>query len=338
MKKKRLLTLLGSICLVLILAAMPFMGACAPAAPGPVTLKLVSFLPKDQEFSFGIGWFCERVSEQSNGEITINYIGGPETIPEMEQVEAARTGVVDIVVTPSTIYERILPVARCFHLTQIPAGEEREPASGFYDYMVEAHKGIDLFYMGRAMAEWGFHIWPNFPVENLREDLKGHSIANTSTSAEEFLRRLGMSLVIVSSMDLFTSVERGVVDSWIWPVSGWFFGLHEVTDYCIDIRFATAENVLYLMNLDKWNSLSKNQQEVLMDAMKSIERDALPRDQQLYTEFRQKFVDAGTQFLKFSPEDTKWFLDLYFDAEWDETAKKTGQETADQLREMVAPK
>jgi len=304
----------------------------------PVTLKLVSFLPKDQEFSFGIGWFAERVNQLSNGEITIDYLGGPEVIPPPEQPEAARTGVVDIVVTPSTIYEPLLPEGHIFHLTQIRPWEEREAKSGFYDAMVERHKTANLFYMGRAMAEWGFHTWTQFPVDNIREDLKGRKVALVSPSSKEFMRRLGFSVVIVSMMDLFTSVERGVVDACTYPVSGWFFGLHEITKYCIDIRFGTGENVLYIMNLDKWNSLSKQQQEVLMDAMKSIERDALPRDQGLYKEFRQKFVDGGTQFLKFSPEDTKWFLDLYFDSEWDETAKKIGQETADKLREMMAKK
>lgn len=35
MKKKRLLTLVGSVCLILVLASLPFMGACAKPAPAP---------------------------------------------------------------------------------------------------------------------------------------------------------------------------------------------------------------------------------------------------------------------------------------------------------------
>lgn len=337
MKRAIFLVFVWAVSLALILTAVSFV-ADSEAAATKVTLKLVSFLPKDQEFSFGIGWFVERVKEQSKGEMVINYVGGPEAIPPSEQPEAARTGVADIVVIPSTYYEHLLPEARCFHLTLIRPWEEREPASGFYEYMVKAHERIDLFYLGRGMSEWGMHLWTNFPVNNLQEDFKGHKVALTSASTEEFMRRLGLSVVIVPTMDLFTSVERGVVDGWTWPVSGWFLGLHEVTDYSIDIRFGTAENVVYIMNLDKWNSLSKSQQEVLVDVMKSVERDSLPRDQQLYKEFRKKFEDAGTQFLEFSPEDTKWFLDLYYTAEWDETAKKTGQETANLLRKMVSEK
>ncbi|MBA7669105.1 hypothetical protein ES703_77233 [subsurface metagenome] len=43
MKRKKLLVLLGSVCLILVLAAIPFMMACAPAAPGApkeITLKV----------------------------------------------------------------------------------------------------------------------------------------------------------------------------------------------------------------------------------------------------------------------------------------------------------
>jgi TRAP-type C4-dicarboxylate transport system substrate-binding protein len=232
--------------------------------------------------------------------MVINYVGGPEAVPPSEQPEAARTGIADIVVIPSTYYEHLLPEARCFHLTMLRPWEERESSSGFYDHMVKTHSKINLFYLGRAMSEWGMHLWPNFEVENLREDFKGHKVALTSASTEEFMRRLGLSIVMVPTMDLFTSVERGVVDAWTWPVTAWFFGLHEVTKYCIDIRFGTAENVVYVMNLDKWNKLSKDQQEVLVKAMKSVELDGLPRDQQLYSDFRKKFEDAGTEFLKFS--------------------------------------
>jgi len=337
MARKKSLTLGWMVSLAFILIVIPF-GVESGASPAKVTLKLVSFLPKDQEFSFGIGWFVERVKTESNGEMVINYVGGPEAIPPSEQPEAARTGVADIVVIPSTYYEHLLPAARCFHLTLLRPWEEREPSSGFYDYMVKAHEKIDLFYLGRAMSEWGMQLWTNFEVTNLQEDFKGHKVALTSASTEEFMRRLGFSVVMVPTMDLFTSVERGVVDAWTWPVSAWFFGLHEVTKYAIDIRFGTAENVVYVMNLDKWNKLSKQQQELLVEVMKSVERDGLPRDQKLYVDFRKKFEDAGTQFVKFSPEDTKWFLDLYYTAEWEEAAKKTGQDAADLLREMVAKK
>jgi len=43
MRRKKLLVLLGSVCLILVLAALPFMMACAPAAPGApeeITLKV----------------------------------------------------------------------------------------------------------------------------------------------------------------------------------------------------------------------------------------------------------------------------------------------------------
>jgi len=43
MTKKRILMLIGSVCLILVLAAIPFMMACAPAAPGApeeITLKV----------------------------------------------------------------------------------------------------------------------------------------------------------------------------------------------------------------------------------------------------------------------------------------------------------
>jgi len=62
MQKKRLLTLLGSICLILVLAALPFMAACAAPTPTPVakTLKIGCTLP----LNVGFGVETKKVLEE----------------------------------------------------------------------------------------------------------------------------------------------------------------------------------------------------------------------------------------------------------------------------------
>ncbi|MBA7569755.1 hypothetical protein ES708_11496 [subsurface metagenome] len=53
MKNKRLVTLIGSVCLVLVLAALPFMVACpAPAPPEEVSPKIGILYSKTGIYSF----------------------------------------------------------------------------------------------------------------------------------------------------------------------------------------------------------------------------------------------------------------------------------------------
>lgn len=81
MKRKRLLILLGSICLVLVLAALPFIGACAK--PAPQTLKigalmsLTGFASASETLIWdGVQLFQDWINEK--GGITIK--GQPYTI------------------------------------------------------------------------------------------------------------------------------------------------------------------------------------------------------------------------------------------------------------------
>ena len=77
MEKKKSLVLLGSICLVLVLAALPFMAACAKPAPAPapapaptepIVLKAVAFHTPGVT-TWGFDQYLERVNEAAKGEL-----------------------------------------------------------------------------------------------------------------------------------------------------------------------------------------------------------------------------------------------------------------------------
>jgi TRAP-type mannitol/chloroaromatic compound transport system substrate-binding protein len=73
-----------------------------------VTIKAVTAWPKTV---WEVGNFMkfmdivkERVAKEYPGQLEIQYAGGPEVIPNQEQVEAARMGVVDMVFTTDGYY------------------------------------------------------------------------------------------------------------------------------------------------------------------------------------------------------------------------------------------
>ncbi len=90
MKRKGLLTLLGGICLVTVLAVLPFLGACAqpapaptpapapPPKPEPITLKALTFLPGKLPTVADFPEFAKRVNERAKGELVIDHLGGPD--------------------------------------------------------------------------------------------------------------------------------------------------------------------------------------------------------------------------------------------------------------------
>lgn len=71
----------------------------------------------------------------------------------------------------------------------------------------------------------------------------------------------------VAWSEIYTAYQQGVIDAGEWPIfSAYNVGFQEVTDYCVRTEFyplVTAFNI----NMDKWNSLTVEQQGWLVDAI-----------------------------------------------------------------------
>ncbi|MFC2068284.1 hypothetical protein ACFLTP_04690, partial [Chloroflexota bacterium] len=63
MKKSKLITILGSIAMLIVLITLPFMAACTSPTPGePITLKAISFLGKTSAGADGFREYIKRVN------------------------------------------------------------------------------------------------------------------------------------------------------------------------------------------------------------------------------------------------------------------------------------
>src|ERR1044071_462418 len=95
----------------------------ASAARAQTTLRAVGFIPKnDPVMTMANAWVSE-VNAKLSGKLRINYVGGSEVITRFQQPEALRTGVVDILFTPSGDYQDQVPTSPAYVLSKISPGE-----------------------------------------------------------------------------------------------------------------------------------------------------------------------------------------------------------------------
>ena len=88
-----------------------------------------------------------------------------------------------------------------------------------------------------------------------------------------FFTDLGANLVNTPPGEVYTALERGVVQGYGWPAVGIFdLGWQERTKFRVDPGFYTVE-VSLLVNLPKWNSLNDQQKEVLTKAALWLEEE-----------------------------------------------------------------
>lgn len=308
---------------------------CAPAAPKQIVLKNVTFLPKDSG-DFDMMWeWIKRVEERSNGEITFEYVGGPEAITGFDQIDAVMSGVVDVACIAGPYYAaKVLPEVDAFMLSELMPWEERQ--SGFFDLMAEAHKEKNLFLVGNhEHASFGtFHLFLNRQVTTI-EDFEGLKI-RTSPMWEPFVKALGASPVTTSFSELYTAVQQGMVDGFGWNIVGpYVYKWYEITEYLIEPGVYGSNSVPTLINLDTWNSIPKNLQQLIIDVEIEIEREMVDYFDKIATDQKEAFIEAGNVEVIQMPAE-RW-VELAYDSYWASIIGKTPV-NGPKLRELCSKK
>ena len=101
-----------------------------------------------------------------------------------------------------------------------------------------------------------FHIYLNKKIDKL--DFTGLKIRVTPVY-KDIVEAMGGTTVTTAPGEVYTALERGVVDGYGWPITGIFdLGWEKVTKYRMEPAFYSVE-VGVLVNLDVWKGLNDAQ-------------------------------------------------------------------------------
>jgi TRAP-type C4-dicarboxylate transport system substrate-binding protein len=290
----------------------------APAVTTPIaasaqetTLRLVSAFPENSFYAKRLEEWAKRVNADGKGLVQINYIGGPKAIPTFEVGNAVKTGVVDMAMSTGAYYTNLFPEADALKLTTVPIARQRE--NGTVDLIndVWGRKG-NMYYLARIVENQPFHLYLNKPIT--KPDLTGLKI-RISPVYRDFFQAMGATVVNTPPGEIYTALERGVVDGYGWPIGGIFdLNWQERTKYRVDPGFYDAE-VSIIMNLDRWKKLSQAQRDFLNKQAISLEsRNGLWG---AYTQEEMKRqAAAGIQTIKFDAAATKVWVDKAYETAW----------------------
>jgi len=293
---------------------------------------MVTFIPPDRPVvAYGSVW-AERVNEQAKGELIIEVVGGPEVIGMFEQVEAVRTGKIDIAVTSSIYAESIMPESIPYVLSEYTAWEERE--RGFYDWIKPIwQEKMNAFFLGRTSGHNEVYWWSNIPVERPQELVEQKIAAQAAW--EPGVRAWDAVPIFVVPMDLYTAVERGLIEGFILSVVDTTVrSLQEVVKYVIDVPLFSCNVVCYI-NLDTWNQIPSHLQALMVDIFAEVEVEVYNWYAEEEPKARKVAEDAGVEFITFSAEDAKIFRERVLEAGWEEFRPKVSPEVYTKMRDFL---
>src|SRR3954462_14967755 len=222
------------------------------AAAQETTLRVVSAFPENQHYvKRTIDWI-EKVNKEGKGVLQLNFIGGPKAIPTFEVGNAVKTGVVDIALSTGAFYTNVMPEADILKLSEVSAAEQRK--NGAYTLINKIwQEKANMVYLARVVEFTPFHLYLKKKID--KPDLTGLKIRITPVY-RDFFQTLGASVMTTAPGEVYTALERGVIDGYGWPIHALFdLNWQEKTKYRVDPGFYNAE-VSLVMNFDKWKALN----------------------------------------------------------------------------------
>lgn len=232
-----------------------------------VTLRVVSAFPENSLYVKRLESWIERFNVEGKGTMQLNFIGGPKAIPTFEVGKSVQGGVVDVGMSTGAFYTNVFPESDALKLTQMPVAEQRRNGVIAYVNKVWNEKG-NMHYLGRIVEHQSFHLYLNKEIS--KPDLKGLKIRITPVY-RDFFGAMGATLMQTAPGEVYTALERGVVDGYGWPIGGIFdANWHEKTKYRVDPGFYDAEVSLFI-NLKKWQGLTAKQRNLLQQQVINFE-------------------------------------------------------------------
>jgi TRAP-type C4-dicarboxylate transport system substrate-binding protein len=213
--------------------------------------------------------------------------------------------------TTGAYYTNVFPESDALKLTQMPVAEQRR--NGAFDYIqkVWAEKG-NMVYLARIVEHQPFHVYLTKPID--KPNFAGLKLRITPVY-RDFFTALGATAMQTAPGEVYTALERGVVDGYGWPIGGIFdLNWQNLTKYRVDPGFYDAE-VSLIVNQDAWKKLSAAQREYLTRQALSLES----RNDywKVYAqEETKRQAQVGIKPIQFPAAQAKEYIDTAYEAGW----------------------
>lgn len=219
----------------------------------------------------GCVMMAQWINKMSGGRLKIKVYGGGELVPALEVFDAVSSGAIEMGHGASYYWAGKVPAAQFF--AAVPFGMNAQQmnawiiSSGAVKLWEEIYEPFRLIPMvagntGVQMAGW-------FNKElNSMADFNGLKMRIPGLGGK-VLAAAGGTSVLVAGGEIYTNLERGVIDAaeWIGPYHDYKMGFHRVARYYYYPGWHEPGSVLeQMVNKDKFESLPSDLQEIVRSA------------------------------------------------------------------------
>jgi len=275
MKRKNLLKLVGAIVLALVIS-IAFLPGCAkeapaPAAEEPIVIRFAEFGPPVGAQADCVKAMVDEIEKRTDGRVKFELYWGATLLDGKEMLKGVMTGVTDMGFIIPTYFPSQIHIN---DLLDLMPGGPRDPRNVAW-VNKKVREEIPAF--DEEMARWnqktiamvvmsGQGVWGTCPLTCL-DDFKDKRIRGSNQQTLAKIETTGAVPVSLAFSECYSGLERGTIDA----VMSGFAGCIPRSFHEVSTHILTCEGIwiglgkLYTINLDTWNSLPEDIQQIMLD-------------------------------------------------------------------------
>ena len=278
-------------------------------------------------FGYQQGW-ADLVGEKSGGKIKIELLPVGSVVEYNETLDAVSAGILDGQICDTSYWAGKDPA---FGLIANPVGAWSDPAQ-MIDF-VENGGGKEI--MDELLESYGLHFIgvstpgleafvSRVPLDGV-DDLKGLKMRAPEGPVANVFAAAGAAPVNLPSSEVFTSLDKGVVDAADYSVFSvnQQQGLNDIAPHPVYPGFHSLPLIEISMNKAKWDALPDDMKTVMQDAVKEFQQTQLKGNQAADLEAVAAAKAGGKITVHdWAPEERAKFRKIAT-AEWSNVAQKS---------------
>ena len=289
-------------------ATAVFAGAASEAVAGS-SLKVLRSWPTTLEAVRILDQYHKSVEKAAAGELKLSQ-AGPEVVPPLEQLNPVSAGVFDLLFSHGAYHAGSNGLLMGVDALKLDPKKLRD--SGLFDYISQNYQkrhGLKLLALTATGTNGYYMVLKKLP--DPETGIKGRKIRGTATY-HPLIKKLGGSPVVLTLGQLYTALEKGVVDGYCWPL----YGLRTFKFYEAGAKFVMRPSLgvsksFTVINAKAFDKLPKKLQTILLEEGKKVEYWSIAWFDKYIAEEEAELKGKGVTYHdypeKFRPHVRKWF-------------------------------
>jgi TRAP-type mannitol/chloroaromatic compound transport system substrate-binding protein len=271
--------------------------------------------------------WCGRVKAVTNGRIEVEPIGVGTIVAYSETLDAMQNGILDAHHSGGPYFSGKEPALAL--IGDLNGGFENPyqmqmwfEYGGGLELAREAYKKFNIYYVGPVW--WGVESVPAKKALQHLSDFKGVKMRVPEGLGAEVWRRAGVGVVTLPGSEVYTALERGVIEATDWGTLGMNsdLGYHKIAKFPLYPGFHSMPSAEVAVNMDKWNALSPDLKALMEMAVRDFAREMVQRIALEDLKAQEQAKKDGVELVNWSAEDRRAFRKLAQEA-WADWSKKS---------------